>query len=137
MKYEHPQDLPRYKASPRERLERSAQFAETITPEILTFTKWHGHGKGCVVGLAAAADPWFQAQGLGLRHDENLKECQPVYRDFQDWRAVSKFFALSMEDARKLFSQDGYEGETRPHPKRIAQNIRRHLTSMAPELEMA
>ena len=81
MKYQHPQDLPGFEASARERLERLAQFAETIAPEILTFTKWYGHGKGCAVGLAAATDPWFQAQGLGLRHNENLKECQPIYRD--------------------------------------------------------
>ena len=137
MKYQHPQDLPGFEASARERLERLAQFAETIAPDFLTFTKWYGHGKGCVVGLAAVTDPWFQAQGLGLRHNENLRECQPIYREFQDWRAVSKFLALSMEDARKLFSQDGYGGELRPHPNQVAQNIRAHLTSMAPELEMA
>ncbi len=137
MKYRHPQDLSRFEASARERLERLAQFAEKVAPEGLTFTRWYGHGKGCVIGLAAATEPWFQAQGLGLRHNENLKECQPVYREFQDWRAVSKFFVLSMEDARKLFSQDGYGGELRPHPKQVAENIRRHLTNTVPELEMA
>ncbi len=136
MKYRHPQDLSRFEASARERLERLAQFAETVAPEVLTFTRWYGHGKGCVIGLAAATDSWFQAQGLGLRHNEDLKECQPVYLDFRDWRAVSKFFALSMDDARALFSQDGYGGQLRPHPKQVAENIRRNLTNTWFELEM-
>ncbi len=137
MKYQHPQDLPIYKAPARERLERLAQFVEAVAPEVLTFTKWYGHDKGCPIGLAAATDSWFQAQGLGLRHNEILKECQPVYLDFQDWRAVTKFFALSMEDARNLFSWEGYGGELRPHPRRVAENICHHLTSTAPVLEMA
>lgn len=138
MKHQHPQELARFKAPTRERLERLAQFVETIAPEALTFTKWYGHGKGCPIGLAAATDPWFQAQGLGLRHNESLKECQPVYLDFRDWRAVTKFFELSMDDARSLFSQDGYGGEFRPHPKRVAENIRRHLVhvvGLAPALD--
>ena len=137
MKYQHPQDLPRYEPLARERLDRLAEFVETIAPGDLTFTKWYGHGKGCVIGLAAATDSWFEAQGLGLRHNEDIKECQPVYLDFQDWRAVSKFFALSMEDARALFSQEGYGGELRPHPRRVAENIRHYLTRTAPELEIA
>ena len=136
MKYQHPQDLPIYKAPARERLERLAQFVEAVAPEVLTFTKWYGHGKGCPIGLAAATDSWFQAQGLGLSHNEILKECQPVYLDFQDWRAVTKFFALSMEDAHNLFSWEGYGGELQPHPRRIAENICHHLTSTAPEMEL-
>ena len=127
MKYQHPQDLPRYEASARERLQQLAEFVETIAPEELTFTKWYGRGKGCPVGLAAATDPWFRAQGLGLRHSDNLKECQPIYRGFQDWRAVTKFFALSMDDAHNLFSQEGYAGNLRPDPNKVAENIRRHL----------
>ncbi len=50
---------------------------------------------------------------------------------------MTKFFALSKDDARYLFSQEGYGGEFRPHPRRVVENIRHHLTSTASELEMA
>ena len=124
MKYEHPHELRGYRANGPERLEQLAQFLDQLQPGTLTFSRWYGQGKGCAVGLAAAMEPWFQAQGLALHHDESLKECQPVYEDSKDWRAVTAFFEISHADARYLFSQEGYSGNLRPPPQTMAAKIR-------------
>ena len=80
MRYVAPGDIPRYEASGQERLSHLVAFLETVQPGRLTFTRWFGDGRGCAVGLAAAFDPWFQAQGLRLEQDESLKDCRPVFR---------------------------------------------------------
>lgn len=137
MEHLQPHGLRRFRATGRERLEQLAGFLERLPPEALTFSRWYGQGKGCAVGLAAATQPWFQAQGLALHHDESLKECQPVYGDSRDWRAVSAFFEVSHADARSLFSQEGYDGELRPRPGDVAARIRAHLARRTPRSRQA
>jgi hypothetical protein len=110
-------DISRYDASGRERL----------PADRLTFTRWFGEGKGCAVGLAAAQNPWFQAQGLRLAEDPTGKICWPVFGGESDRAAVAKFFDLSQEELRSLLDPEGYEGALDPHPRTVAKKIRAFL----------
>ena len=130
MDHQRPQTVPHYVASGRERLARLADFLESLPPGKLTFSRWYGLGRGCAVGLAAAGDPWFLAQGLRLRAEDSLKDCGPVYAGFSDWAAVTAFFEISPAAARSLFDRAGYGGDMQPAAARVARKIRRHL---APE----
>lgn len=128
MEYKRRKDIAAHRASGSERLERLAAFLEELPADSLTFCCWYDRGKGCAVGLAAALDPWFKAQGLRLEGVESVKECRPVYRSRSDWAAVTAFFGLTGEDARALFDRGGYGGEVRPHPRQVARRIRMHLS---------
>ncbi len=132
MEYKSPDKIPGYEATGHERLERLAAFIERLPADRLTFTRWYGQGKGCAIGLAAAMDPWFQAQGLRLEQDDSLKDCRPVYRGDADWRAVVRFFQMRPEHLPGLFDQTGYDGDVRPHPKRVADKIRSYLAQTSP-----
>ena len=129
MQYRSPREIPTYIATGHERLAHLAAFLDTLPPVKLTLSRWFGHGKGCAVGLAVASDPWFHAQGLHLERADSLKDCRPVYHRRADWRAVESFFEIGLEDARQLFQQAGYDGDMRPHPKRVAAKIREYLES--------
>ena len=133
MKYRSPHEIPSYKATGRERLEYFSCFLDTLAPERFTFSRWYGHGKGCAVGLAAAMDRWVQAQGLRLEHDDSLKDCGPVYEREMDWDAVAGFFELTHSEVKRLFSPIGYDGELRPHPRKVAAKIRAFLAVTARE----
>ncbi len=121
------QDIPRHAAGGRERLARLADFVEALPPSKLTFLRWYGLGRGCAVGLAAAGEPWFLAQGLRLQAEDSLKDCGPTYGGFSDWPAVAAFFEISLPTARGLFDSAGYGGDMQPTPARVAEQIRRHL----------
>lgn len=121
-------DIPRYDASGRERLSELATFLEELPADRLTFTRWYGEGKGCAVGLAAAQNPWFQAQGLRLSEDSTGKVCWPVYAGESDRAAVSKFFGISQTELRELLDPEGYDGLLDPHPRTVAEKIRTFLT---------
>lgn len=131
MEHRRPQDIPAYHASGAERLERLADFLDGLCADALTFCFWYFRGQGCAIGLAAAMDPWFKAQGLRLESTESMKDCRPVYRNHSDWQAVVAFFGISGEEARALFDRRGYDGQVRPHPRRVAQKIRAHLRAAA------
>lgn len=133
MKYLTPEEASRlqHQASGRERLAALATFLEALPANSLTLGFWFRDGRGCAVGLAAASEPWFQAQGLRLKDVERLALCHPVYRDMSDWDAVAAFFDLSLEDCRDLFSAAAYGGVLRPSPSTIAERIRRFLTPCA------
>ena len=128
MEHRRRQDIPAYHASGAERLERLASFLEELSADALTFCCWYSQGKGCAVGLAAALNPWFKAQGLRLDSAESVKDCRPVYRNHSDWQAVAAFFDLTNEDARGLFDRGGYGGQVHPHPRQVARKIRTYLT---------
>ncbi len=128
MQYRSAAEIPTLVATGRERLERLATFLDVLPPDRLTFSRWYGQQTGCAVGLAAARDPWFRAQGLRLERDDSLKDCRPAYRGEADWRAVMSFFGISREGATRLFGQAGYDGEMQPHPKKVAGKIRDYLT---------
>ena len=66
MKQQRRADIQQFRASGRDRLIRLADFLENVPAGMLTFTRWYGDGHGCAVCLAAAQDPWFQAQELTL-----------------------------------------------------------------------
>ncbi len=134
MRYTAPGDIRRYEADGRERLDRLAAFLDEVQPGRLTFTRWFGDGRGCAVGLAAAYDPWFQAQGLRLESDDSLRECRPVFDGAKDWQAVSKFFDISFDDARWLFGRSGYEAAIRLHPRLVAERVRGYLARASQEL---
>jgi len=121
-------DIPRYDASGRERLSELATFLEELPADRLTFTRWYGEGKGCAVGLAAAQNPWFQAQGLRLAEDTTGKICWPVYDGHSDRAAVARFFGISQVELRTLLDPEGYDGLLDPHPKAVARKIREFLT---------
>jgi hypothetical protein len=127
MEYRRRKDVPTYCASGSERLEKLALFLEELPAGSLTFCCWYSRGKGCAVGLAAALNPWFKAQGLRLEGAESAKDCRPIYRNQSDWQAVTAFFALTEDDARALFDRGGYDGEVRPDPRQVAGKIRMHL----------
>jgi len=112
-----------------ERLAMLATFLEALPPKRLTFCFWFRNGRGCAVGLAAATDVWFQAQGLRLDDIDRPALCRPVYRDKTDWDAVSAFFDLSLEQAQALFSAAAYNDVRQPEPGLVAARIRRHLAS--------
>ena len=116
-----------YRASGEERLIELAAFLEGLPGDILTFSRWYGHGRGCAVGLAAIHSAWMKAQGLALADDACLKDCRPTYEGRADWEAVAAFFEIDIDTARRLFSRIGYNGELRPHPRAVAAAIRRHL----------
>jgi len=121
-------DISRHDASGRERLSELATFLEDLPADRLTFTRWFGEGKGCAVGLAAAQNPWFQAQGLRLAEDPTGKICWPVYDGESDRAAVAKFFGISQNDLRALLDPEGYDGLLDPHPKTVAKKIRTFLS---------
>ena len=127
MEQRTPQEIPRHGASGAERLAMLADFVETLPPGKVTFARWYGQRRGCAVGLAAAQDPWFAAQGLKLEREESLKDCRPCYAGRSDWAAVVAFFDVSPADARHLFDRVGYGGEICPAPARVAARIRNHL----------
>ncbi len=137
MRYLAPGEIPQYEASGQERLDRLAAFLDTVQPGRLTFTRWYGEGRGCAVGLAAAMDPWFQAQGLRLEHDESLKDCRPVFRGAKEWQAVTAFFGVSFDDARWMFGRASYSSATRMHPRIVASRVREHLAKAKRELVVA
>ncbi len=116
-----------YRASGGERLAELAGFLDGLPGGILTFSHWYGHGRGCAVGLAVVHSAWMKAQGLELADDACLKDCRPIYAGLSDWDAVSAFFDIDVDTARRLFSRIGYGDEMRPHPRAVAAAIRRHL----------
>lgn len=120
-------DIPHHRASGRDRLNRLADFLDSVPVGMLTFTRWYGDRRGCAVGLAAAHDVWFQAQGLTLVGDGTLKECRPVYEEHSEWPAVANFFEISLGEALDLFTAGGYGGTLRPQPSDVAQKVRKHL----------
>lgn len=134
MRYVAPGNIPRYAATGRERLERLAAFLDDVQPGRLTFTRWFGDGRGCAVGLAAAYDPWLQAQGLRMERDENLRDCRPVFGEAKDWHAVTSFFDVSFDDARLLFGRAGYPSATQLHPRLVAGRVREYLARTNVEL---
>ena len=120
-------DIPVHEAAGRERLLDLATFLEQIPADRLTFTCWYARGRGCAVGLAAAQNPWFQAQGLHLESDDGRGGYWPVYGRRTDRAAVSDFFGISLADVRDLFDPYGYQGAREPNPKRVASKIRGYL----------
>ncbi len=125
MKYMTPRDIPQYQASGRERLEALAAFVEGLSADWVSFANW----RSCLVGQAAK-DPWFVAQGLSLEYDERVNECGPAYAGRTDWMAVSKFFEISVENARQLLDPSGYDGELHPSRTDVAHKLRSHLASV-------
>jgi len=120
-------EISAHEASGRERLMELARFLDEVPADRLTFACWYAHGKGCAVGLAAAQNPWFQAQGLHLASDNGRGGYWPVYGSRTDRAAVADFFAISLADVRELFDPQGYQGAREPHPKRVASKIRGSL----------
>ncbi len=127
MEYRAPREIPSTLASGRERLSRLAEFLDGLAPEKLSLTRWYGDGIGCAVGLAAALDPWFKAQGVRLADKDDLGQCRPVYQDKTDWRAVASFFQIGINEAAHLFGQRSYAHQAQPHPSRMAARIRAYL----------
>ena len=130
-------DIPQYSASGRERLQHLAEFLDNVPYGMLTFTRWYGDRSGCAVGLAAACDPWFQAQGLNLIGDGRLNECRPAFEDHSEWPAVVRFFDISLGVALDLFTAGGYGGNMRPEPSAVAEKIRAHLAECPAEVVAA
>lgn len=128
MKQRRTSDIRPYRASGRERLEQLVVFLESLPPGRLTFLHWYDKGRGCAVGLAASLEPWFMAQGLKMEGQESLKDCRPTYEGMSDWAAVAAFFEISIDQAKALFHRQGYDGELRPTPKRVAGKVRRYLS---------
>ena len=120
-------EIPVHETTVRERLLELAAFLDELPADRLTFTCWYARGKGCAVGLAAATNPWFQAQGLRLESDNGRGGYWPAYCGRTDRAAVSEFFGISLAEVRELFDPHGYQGAREPHPKRVATKIRRFL----------
>lgn len=137
MKQQRRADIPRYHATGRERLNHLADFLDSVPFGMLTFTRWYGDGRGCAVGLAAAHDPWFQAQGLTLTGDGTLKECRPVFEGLSEWPAVAQFFDISLCDAMDFFTAAGYDGKMRPPARDVAQKLRAYLAKSKAEAAAA
>ena len=127
MDIRRPQEVPQYQASGAERLAQLATFADDLAPSQFNLSCWYSRGKGCAVGLAAANEPWFQAQGLRLEAQDSLKDCRPVYQGAKDWDAVAAFFEISLTEARQLFQREAATGGLHPDPKRIVAKIRAFL----------
>lgn len=119
-----PKTMPPARASGRERLMRLACFLETVSEDELTFSRWHGLGKGCAIGLAIAREPWFRAQGLHFSDVERFADRIPVYGELKDWDAIYAFFELGRDDAAALFAATGYGQRLRPAPSEVAAKIR-------------
>ena len=133
MDYRRPKNIPQFSASGSERLEQLAAFVESLPAGKLTFSRWYGHGRGCAVGLAAAGQPWFLAQGLRLEGGDSLKDCRPIYGAASDWAAIAVFFDLPPGEARQLFDREGYSGRIRPTPQEVAGKIRGYLANSKAE----
>ncbi len=133
MEYMAPCQIPTTLASGRERLGHLAAFLDGLAPEKLSLTRWYGDGIGCAVGLAAALDPWFKAQGVRLADKDDLKQCRPVYQGKTDWRAVANFFQIGINEAAHLFGRRNYAKQAQPHPSRMAARIRAYLACTGPD----
>ena len=121
-------EIVKYDAPGRERLQELATFLDEIPADRLTFTRWYAQGKGCAVGLAAALNPWFRAQGLRLEQDNSGRNCWPVFGAQSDRAAVARFFGLSLAQVSELLDPVGYEGALEPHPKAVGRKIRHFLS---------
>ena len=132
MEYRAPREIPTYLASGRERLSHLAEFLDGLAPEKLSLTRWYGDGIGCAVGLAAALDPWFKAQGVRLADKDDVKQCRPVYQGKTDWRAVASFFQIGVNEAAHLFGRRSYAKQAQPQPSRMAARIRAYLACTGP-----
>ena len=121
------EDVQGYEATGRERLTELAEFLDEVPADRLTFACWYSHGKGCAVGLAAAHNPWFQAQGFRLEYDASNRNCWPIYGGHSDRAAVAEFFGLTLTEMRLLLGPEGYGGKVEPHPRLVARNIRSFL----------
>jgi hypothetical protein len=133
MKYITRQEAVRFQhqATGTERLAALAAFLEALPPDRLTLGFWFKDGRGCAVGLAAATEPWFQAQGLRLKDIDRPALCHPFYQEMSDWDAVTAFFDLSFEHCRELFSAGAYNDGLQPPPGLIARRIRLYLAADA------
>ncbi len=137
MKHMRRADIPQFRASGRDRLIRLADFLDQVPAGMLTFTRWYGDSRGCAIGLAAAHDPWFQAQGLTLVGDGTLKECRPVFEHHSEWPAVAHFFEIALSDALDIFTAGGYGGKLRPPACDVAVKLRAYLAETAAEVAAA
>ena len=133
MKHLRHADIPQFRASGRERLNRLSEFLDNVPAGTLTFTRWYADGRGCAVGLAAACDPWFHAQGLRLVGNGTLKECRPVFEGLSEWPAVAQFFDISLGAALELFTAGGYGGKMRPPARDVVQKIHAHQVNSKTE----
>lgn len=113
------------------RLATLASFLQTVPEDRLTLSYWFNEGRGCAVGLAAATQPWFRAQGLRLEDRDLPVTCRPVYRGLSDWEAVAAFFDISLEQAGWLFLSRSYTASEQPLPERIAGRIWEFLLAPA------
>jgi len=129
VQYRSPRGLRNYGAGGAERLAHLADFLDTVDPKRVTFSFWYdcNGGAGCPVGIAAAEEPWFQAQGLTLSRGDKLSENHPVYDGATEWRALTRFFEIGIEELRRMFDRTGYNGNVRPHPLEVAGKIRSFL----------
>lgn len=122
-----PRELRRHGGTGRARLARLADFVARQSPRRLTFARWYGLDSGCALGLAAAEDPWFRAQGLRLEPDPDSRTLRPVYDGMTDWAAVARFLELDVASARELLGPEGYSGRQRPDPRAVADKLRARL----------
>jgi hypothetical protein len=133
VKYRSRREIENHRATGTERLARLADFLDTVEDGRLTFSRWYGDGKGCAVALAAAEEPWFQAQGLALLHVDAPRDCHPVYDGATEWRALARFFELDVSALRRLFDRTGYGGNICPRPSEVAGKIRARLAAAKAE----
>jgi len=131
MQYRSPREFKNHRATGAERLAQLADFLDTVEEGRLTFSWWYGNGKGCAVALAAAENPWFKGQGLGLANEDAPGDCHPVYDGATEWRALARFFDLDIAALRRLFDRTGYDGDVRPHPSEVSGKIRAFLAARA------
>lgn len=116
-------------ASGPDRLRALVSFLDALPAERLSLGFWFRDGRGCAIGLAAATDPWFQAQGLRLAEIDKPALCHPVYREKSDWESVTAFFELGVEQCRWLFAAAAYSTPVRLTPRSIAERIERQLAT--------
>ena len=118
-----------HQATGRERLRALAEFVEALPADRLTLGFWFKSGRGWAVGLAAAIDPWFQAQGLRLDEIDRPALCHPVCQQKSDWNAVAAFLDLNLKQCRGLFTAAAYAGNLRPLPHLVSEKIAQHLAA--------
>lgn len=76
----------------------------------------------CAIGHAYR-DRWFMERGFRASEESFGSGPEPEYVGYQGWKAIGRFFDLSLDEQEWLFSVTAYPKEERCDPVAVARRI--------------
>jgi hypothetical protein len=102
------------------RLELLAYYLPSIPENEFNIISW----TRCSIGWAAKVPEFVK---LGFAVYPGFTTLAPQYKSCLGWNAVEKFFGLTPEDAKYLFSMFEYSSRSRVTPKMVAARIKKFV----------